>query len=892
MLSTASTPAPIVVPTAFPMLDQQQETPIFMLSPVTPSSALAALDAAVPPLGAAAAAVPPPPPVGSAHAGGLVAATSSAPTSTSASLHASPRAIAAPAPASLSPSGHAARETPSPPRSPSLHSVGQLVGSAPEARRKLSFIHKIKESAKEAVAKASGHHHHHGTAANGTASSSGTRTRSPSGRGSPRSPASQSSTPPASPRLTPSQMHQQQQHVSYGGPLSPSMPMGYAHSDPGAGGGPPSPLLSPSGESMTHGASPPRAPTMERKNSFKEAMMSLKSRTLSLGRSKSGDHHGSANGKDGSSPSSSKDPSLLDKYGVCDKSYIGKGATAVVRLVHKPIMACDGTMEERVYAVKEFRRRRKNESEKEYIKKLTSEFCISSSLRHINVVETLDLIQDENQHWCEVMEYCSGGDLYSVIKGGKMSRAEIDCCFKQLIMGVSYLHDNGVAHRDIKPENLLMDDEGHLKITDFGVSTVFKICWENEAHMSEGICGSEPYIAPEEFDGQSYDAREVDVWACGIVYYAMVYSGIPWRHATKDDPNFAFYLKHRQRDFEAIDRLPEGCRDLMYKILEPNPKKRATIKDVVADPWFAAIDTCFEARDYGSDLPAGMDRRPTVAPSHSHYSGKPASSSSPPRSRANSSAAGHTTTSAAAAAASAAAALASAVPPIPPIPEDVPPVSAAAAAPAIIKRQVTADRLTAVAATPPVRPRSASATVLPTTAPCFALPHATAAAAAAAAASTGSANGRTHSLVDSASGASTRSLAGSSPPPPSAGLSASMAAGSMASVASIAPSESSMSMSTVIAPQPQQQQQKQEQPQHLHHLHHGHHGQATTSGSASSTSPPAAAAAAAGPEQPRTQRSGSASSTSQHHRSASPSGHAKGGLSKIEAAFKDLLHHM
>ena len=66
----------------------------------------------------------------------------------------------------------------------------------------------------------------------------------------------------------------------------------------------------------------------------------------------------------------------------------------------------------------EFRKRRKNESEKEYVKKLTAEFCISSTLHHPNIVETVDLVQDENQHWCEVMEFCPGGDLYAAIKKG------------------------------------------------------------------------------------------------------------------------------------------------------------------------------------------------------------------------------------------------------------------------------------------------------------------------------------------------------------------------------------------------------------------------------------------------------------------------------------------
>ena len=187
--------------------------------------------------------------------------------------------------------------------------------------------------------------------------------------------------------------------------------------------------------------------------------------------------------------------SLLQKYGVCEKVAIGKGATAVVRLAHKWDRST-----EKLYAVKEFRKRRKNETEKEYVKKLTSEFCISSTLHHVNVVETVDLVQNEEKHWCEVMEYCPGGDLYAAIKKGYMTNDLINIYFKQIVTGIAYLHSMGVAHRDIKPENLLLDNQGHVKITDFGVSDVFRMCWEKQTHMSKGLCGSEPYIAPEQFE--------------------------------------------------------------------------------------------------------------------------------------------------------------------------------------------------------------------------------------------------------------------------------------------------------------------------------------------------------------------------------------------------------
>ncbi|KAI9602371.1 hypothetical protein H4Q26_001659 [Puccinia striiformis f. sp. tritici PST-130] len=239
---------------------------------------------------------------------------------------------------------------------------------------------------------------------------------------------------------------------------------------------------------------------------------------------------GMVGGKLGQKPSSSKGgqsddaaTSLRKKYGVCEKAAIGKGATAVVRLAHKWDRGTD-----KLYAVKEFRKRRKNESEKEYVKKLT--------------IETVDLVQDENQHWCEVMEYCPGGDLYAAIKRGSMKQPEINSYFKQILNGISYLHQMGVAHRDIKPENLLLDGKGRIKITDFGVSDVFRMCWEKTTHLSKGLCGSEPYLPKEIFERKEYDARLVDVWSCGIVYYCCCIQELPWRVAKKTDPSFlSFY---------------------------------------------------------------------------------------------------------------------------------------------------------------------------------------------------------------------------------------------------------------------------------------------------------------------------------------------------------------
>ncbi|CCM03716.1 uncharacterized protein FIBRA_05862 [Fibroporia radiculosa] len=296
-------------------------------------------------------------------------------------------------------------------------------------------------------------------------------------------------------------------------------------------------------------------------------------------------------GSDRGSTAGDSTTSLLKKYGVCEKVAIGKGATSVVRLAHKWDRS-----EEKLYAVKEFRKRRKNETEKEYVKKLTAEFCISSTLHHINIVETVDLVQDESQHWCEVMEFCPGGDLYAAIKRGGMSPSEVECCFRQILTGVQYLHNQGVAHRDLKPENLFFDMKGHLKIGDYGASTVYRLPWEKTVHMSTGLCGSEPYIAPEQFLGKPYDARLVDIWACGVVYYCLHFQELPWTVAQSSDPLFAAYVSACQTQSSCpptINNLsPRACRPVIRKMLEPNPKLRCMIDDIIEQPWVKSIEVC------------------------------------------------------------------------------------------------------------------------------------------------------------------------------------------------------------------------------------------------------------------------------------------------------------
>lgn len=170
------------------------------------------------------------------------------------------------------------------------------------------------------------------------------------------------------------------------------------------------------------------------------------------------------------------DNGLAKKYGRFGK-VLGSGAGGSVRLMKR---SSDGV----TFAVKEFRARHSYESEREYAKKVTAEFCIGSTLHHGNIVETLDIVHERGK-WYEVMEYCPY-DLFATVMTAKMSREEVACCFMQVLSGLTYLHRMGLAHRDMKLDNVVMNEHGILKIIDFGSASVFRYPFENDIVEAHG----------------------------------------------------------------------------------------------------------------------------------------------------------------------------------------------------------------------------------------------------------------------------------------------------------------------------------------------------------------------------------------------------------------------
>lgn len=284
--------------------------------------------------------------------------------------------------------------------------------------------------------------------------------------------------------------------------------------------------------------------------------------------------------------------SLLQKYGRCQE-VIGRGSYGVVRVSHKQ----EPNGKEQLYAVKEFKRRPR-ENEQVFQERFTSEFCISSALHHTNIITTFDLMRDAHGGCCQIMEYCSGGDLYSLVLscGAGLTTVEADCFFKQILRGVVYMHSMGVAHCDLKPENILLTQDGVCKISDFGSGECFRMAWEEDIHYSKGVFGSGPYIAPEEFKHKPFDPRPVDIWALGIIYMVMRTGSYLWRTADPEqDEYYKQYLADRktEKGYAPVEKLaPSKSTYVIYSILDPVPSRRITGKQVLNSEWGRLIRVC------------------------------------------------------------------------------------------------------------------------------------------------------------------------------------------------------------------------------------------------------------------------------------------------------------
>ncbi|AET40008.1 putative serine/threonine protein kinase RTK1 Ecym_5241 [Eremothecium cymbalariae DBVPG len=289
---------------------------------------------------------------------------------------------------------------------------------------------------------------------------------------------------------------------------------------------------------------------------------------------------------------------LIRKYGVPGK-VLGEGVSGSVSV----IKGSDGQL----FAVKRFRARNSRETLKSYSRKVTSEFCIGSTLRHQNVIETLDMFQ-EGELFLVVMEYCPY-DFFTLVMSDLMDEYEVSCYFKQICSGVHYLHSQGLAHRDLKLDNCVVTSTGILKLIDFGSSVIFQYSYGDKIELSKGIVGSDPYLAPELLTQVYYDPRPVDVWSVAVMYYCMILRRFPWKKPSRDVPSFNLFCQDPEDEadysrgpYRLLKLLPQQSRPLIGKMLELDINKRLSIEEVVKDQWLQSIEVC-DANDYPSVSP-------------------------------------------------------------------------------------------------------------------------------------------------------------------------------------------------------------------------------------------------------------------------------------------------
>jgi len=330
---------------------------------------------------------------------------------------------------------------------------------------------------------------------------------------------------------------------------------------------------------------------------------------------------------------SSKPESLFDKFAIDRSKKWGEGGygmtyAAVDKATGAPL-ACK---------LIDMRRMREDAIKKE---------CrILETLTHPNVISVKGHgpgVSSNDRHVYYIfMELASGGELFDqVIDRGAAAMDEPTArgFFGQLIDGIAYCHISGVAHRDLKLENVLLNEQGVIKVIDFGLSHVYPRGADGNVDRStrlHDVCGSKSYAAPEVLANLSegYDGYAADMWSLGVSIFAMLSGFFPLDEATANDWRFPKLLETQRRGGSAIatvyqwykrpvNHLSPEVRHMIDGLLAIDPRKRMTMEQLRSHPWI--LGTKFggvAGADQGSFVP-GMEVGDGDGPTYRGFQGGP-----------------------------------------------------------------------------------------------------------------------------------------------------------------------------------------------------------------------------------------------------------------------------
>ncbi|KAL1998106.1 hypothetical protein VTN02DRAFT_6852 [Thermoascus thermophilus] len=215
---------------------------------------------------------------------------------------------------------------------------------------------------------------------------------------------------------------------------------------------------------------------------------------------------------------------------------------------------------------------------------IREEIAIMKKLNHNNLVSLIEVLDDPTEDSLYmVMEMCKKG---VIMKVGLEERADpyddgsCRCWFRDLILAIEYLHAQGIVHRDIKPDNCLLTSDDVLKVVDFGVSEMFE---KNSDMYTAKSVGSPAFLPPELCVVKHGDVsgKAADIWSMGVTLYCLRYGRLPFEKPSI----FELYEAIKNDEVSLEGETDENFKDLMSRILEKDPAKRITMRELREHPW-------------------------------------------------------------------------------------------------------------------------------------------------------------------------------------------------------------------------------------------------------------------------------------------------------------------
>ena len=219
---------------------------------------------------------------------------------------------------------------------------------------------------------------------------------------------------------------------------------------------------------------------------------------------------------------------------------------------------------------------------KNLLERLGQEIRVSKLMHHPNVLHFIDFQKDDSYFYI-FQEYVPCGELFHMIqKNGKYSEEKAAILFKQILLGVQYIHSLCIAHCNLKPQNILVDQFERIKIGNFGVSKVLlKDTW-----LTKIPHGSSYYLSPESIGGYPYDAKKSDIWSCGVILYILTTGSLPWTE--RDKPDLLNQIK--KGDYLRPLNVSENCSNLISRLMTVDVNQRITIEEALIHPFLEKVD--------------------------------------------------------------------------------------------------------------------------------------------------------------------------------------------------------------------------------------------------------------------------------------------------------------